>query len=373
MSTLNLNPSSPYSILRIGEAWRNRPGLVTLLITFVSVALLWGIGALSGSPAIIVLLGLVATLLWLLGFTAAGMQFMEQASGRPVSGVAAAFMSSPMIVLRSIGLAIILFLGFLAFLVVAAILLYLCKIPALGAVLYVVVLPVLTFVAALVFLGLNVIGALSAPALWEGHSLKTSLSQLWAVATQRPMEAFLNLMLLFLISGLIVGVVGGFVLAGFAITAGLSASILGGEMVSGMNGIYGSFMGGGRGSGQSSGLATAGLLGGGVVFAITGALFAAMFLLGLALTYLKVTAGVDVTAAEAAMDTAIAKTKEKAQQATEEAKRRTQEVQAAAQHRLEQARAAQAARQTAVPACPACQASITPDDVFCGNCGHKLK
>lgn len=34
MSAMNLNPNDPYSLLRMGEAWRNRPGLVTLLVTF---------------------------------------------------------------------------------------------------------------------------------------------------------------------------------------------------------------------------------------------------------------------------------------------------------------------------------------------------
>lgn len=375
MSALNLNPNDPYSLLRIGEAWRNRPGVTTLLITFVAVALLGALGAASGSFGMIPVLGVIAVIVWLLGLTAAGGQFMDQAGDRPVATVMHAFIGSPMVVLRMIGLGIILFFAFLAFLLVAVVLLFLCKVPTLGPVLYVVALPTLTFVGALVFLGLYVTAALAAPALWEGHSLTGALSHLWAVATQRPMQALLNLMLLFLVSGIIIFVASGFVFAGFGATTALSASILGGEISSGISSAFGSFTGGGRGYGGSSGLVTAGLVGGALVFAVTGAFFTAMFLLGLALTYLKVTAGVDVTAAQTAMDAAIAKTKQKAHQAADEAKRRAQEAQLVAQQRLEQARAAQALRSTApvaTLACPNCKATVIADEAFCGNCGHSL-
>ncbi len=397
-TTAAANPGDPYSLLRLGEAWRNRAGLTTLLATFVCVAVLWVLGIASHSAALMALLAFVSFVVYLLGFAAAGTQFMEQAAGNPVNGTLSALMASPMVVLRSLGLVLIIVAVGLAFAAVAAILLLVCKIPFLGPIVYVVVLPLLTFAGALVFLGNTVVTFLAAPALWEGHSLKSALSRLWAVVSQRPVEALLNVMLLFVIAGVISAVVSGVVFAGFGMTAGLSAGILGGQMTGGFGSLFGSMMGGmggyggGYGGGgyepSGGGLVIAGMLGGAIVFAVTVALVTAMFFLGLALVYLKLNVGVDAEAAEAAMDAAIAKTKEKAQQAAEETRRRAQEAQAAAQHKLEQARAAQAQRNAAaaptvppaadpapaVPSnCPACGAPAAADDVFCGHCGHKLK
>ena len=378
MSAININPNDPYSLLRIGEAWRNRAGLVTLILTFLLFVLLSGIGASTGIPAFIAVFGLLALVVYMIGICAAGIQFMDQAAGRPVSTTVGALVASPMVVLRSLGIFAVLLIGWLAFYALEAVILFLCKIPGLGPLLYAAALPVLVLANALVFLGFVVAAALSFPALCEGHSLKTTLSQLWAVAVQRPVEAILNLVLLFIIFVFIVGLVSMFIGVGFLNTGLISAAVLGAQIQSDFSSVLGMFSGG-RFSDRSgtSGLVMAGLFGSSVVFGIAGALFAAMALLGVSLTYLKATGGIDVTAAQAAMDGAIAKTKEKAQQAADEARRRAHEAQLAAQQRIEQARASQAAR-TATPtpvvlACPACKAAVMPDEVFCGSCGHKLK
>ena len=316
----------------------------------------------------------------MIGICAAGIQFMDQAAGRPVSATVGALMASPMVVLRILGLSAVLLIGGLAYAAVEAVILFLCKIPGIGPLLYAVALPVLVFTDALVILGFVVAASLSFPALCEGHSLKTALSQVWAIATQRPVEAILNLVLLFIMFGIIVGLVSIFIALG-ALNSGLmSAVILGPAIGGGFSEAFGALSSGSFGGASGAGgLIVAGFFGSLVVFGIAGALFTAMLLLGLSLTYLKVTGGLDVTAAEAAMDGAIAKTKEKAQLAAEEARRRARDAQLAAQQRMDQARANQAARASlpmappAALACPACKAAVMPDEVFCGNCGHKLK
>lgn len=401
-TTIAASPNDPYSLLRIGEAWRNRAGLTTLLATFVCVAVLWVLGVASHSAALMALLALVSFAVYLLGFAAAGTQFMAQAAGNPVGGTLAALLASPLISLRMLGAFLLLLAFELAVAVVAAILLLLCKIPFLGPIVYVVVLPGLTFAAALIFLGLAVISSLAAPALWEGLPLKTAFSRVWAVVSQRSSQALLNLMLLVVVQGAISALLTSVIFAGFGMTAGLSAGILGNQMAGGFGSLFGSMMGnmggmGGYGGGyggepSGGGLVIAGMLGGAIVFAVTVALIAAMAMMGLSLVYLKLNVGIDAGAAEAAMDAAIAKTKEKAQQAADEARRRAQEAQAAAQQKLEQARAAQAQRSAAATAapppaappadasppaaainCPACGTPASADDVFCGHCGHKLK
>lgn len=412
-SPFNFSPSGPYSLMRIGEAWRNRAGLLTLLCTFVGMAVLFGIGFATGVRVLVALFMLAGYVLMLLGTVTAGHQFMDQARGRPVTATLPAFTASPMVVLRMLGLLLILGGVLLLWFIVASVLLYLCKIPGIGGLLLIVVLPVLTFSGALLFLGLYVAWSLSAPALFEGHTLKRALSQLWAVATQRPLEAFLHLVLLFLVVGFVAMLVSAFVGMGFFASAGLSASILGGMPFGGMGGPMMDSMGGYGGPGPSASVIYGGLIGAGIVWAIVGVVFGALMLYGLCLTYLKLTSGLNVEEAEAAFDSALAKTREKAQQAAEEARRRAQEMQEAARQRTEQARKAEPpapaqppATSAPVPApapapeertvimtppvaepppappvtgnaaqlaCPACRSPITADDVFCGSCGHKLK
>ena len=79
---------------------------------------------------------------------------MDQAAGRPVTSVMSAFLGSPLVLLRSLGLALLFLVVFLGYLAVVYLVLFVCKIPALGALVYVVALPVLTFLGALIFLGL---------------------------------------------------------------------------------------------------------------------------------------------------------------------------------------------------------------------------
>jgi hypothetical protein len=423
-SPFNFSPSGPYSLMRIGEAWRNQAGLLTLLATFVGMAVLFGVGMATGVPVLFALFMLAAYVLMLLGIVTAGHQFMDQAQGRPVTPTLAAFMASPMVVLRMIGLLLMLGVALLVWFIVAAVLLFICKIPGIGGLLLAVVLPVLTFTGALLFLGLYVAWSLSAPALFEGLPLKRALSQLWAIASHRPLEAFLHLMLLFFVVGFVAALVGGFVGMGFMTTAGLSASILGGGVFGGMGSMMGG-MDGGYYGGPSGSVVYGGLIGAGIVWAVVGVVFGALMLYGLCLTYLKLTSGLNVEEAEAALDSALAKTREKAQQAAEEARRRAHEMQEAARQRAEQARqrneqaappaaatpVTPPASGTAVPpmgaapmpapapipapapeertvimtppapvsgnaaqlACPACHSPITSDDVFCGSCGHKLK
>ena len=379
MNTISMSPNEPYSVLRIGEAWRNRPGLATLIVTaLVGVFLLAVGGAMARSSAtLVVLFGGLAFIAYLIGICAAGVQFMDQAARRPVSSISAAFAASPMVVLRSLGLGVVLLLCWLAFYAVEALVLFVCKIPGVGALLYAVAFPALVLINALVFVAFVVAVSLAFPALCEGHSLKTALSQLWAVVAQRPVEAILNLVVLFICFAFVVGTVSFFIGVGFMNTSMVSLTILKTQVSGDFSSLMGVFSSGGfGGSDGSSGLVIAGIFGASVVFGIACALFSAMYLLGLSLTYLKVTAGLDVNAALAAMDGAIAKTKEKAQQAAEEAKRRAHDAQAAAQGRMEQARTSQAARAAPQPpatlSCPACKAAVLPDEMFCGSCGHKI-
>jgi hypothetical protein len=374
MNVASLRANDPYSLFRMGEAWRNRRGLLTLVATFLVSALFGGLAFSTHVTPLALLLQLMALFIYFIGISAAGVQFMEQANGRPISSTLDALASSPMLVLRALGLALIFTFSFVAYFIVAGLLLLLCKIPGIGGALYAVILPALTLLGAFVYFAMFVVVLLSGVALWEGHTLKASLSRLWAVLTQRPMEAFLNLAVLFVVIGLVGGLIGMFLFFGFVLTGGMSAAILsgGGDIASMMQGDFSS----------TASMLRGGMAGGAILFAIYFTFMSAMGMLGLALVYLKVTDGIDVAAAESAMEAAAAKARDKMQAAAEDARRRAQEAQAAAQARMQPAAPPVMQQPAVMPqapaaamalACPGCRHAIGPGDVFCGNCGFKLK
>ena len=351
MNIESLRANDPYSLFRMGEAWRNRRGLTTLVVTFLVASLFGGLAFSTPVVPLAMLLQLVAFFVYFVGISAAGIQFMEQANGKPISSTLDALLSSPVLVLRALGLALIFAFSFVAYFIVAGLFLLLCKIPGIGGALYAVILPAMTLLGAFVYFAMFVVVLLSGVALWEGHSLKASLSRLWAVLTQRPMEAFLNLAVLFLVIGLVGSIIAMFLFFGFVLTGGMSAMILSGS------GDLGSMMQGDFSSAR--GLMTGGMAGGAIVFAIYLTFMAAMGMLGLALVYLKVTDGIDVAAAENAMEAAAAKAREK--------------MAAPAPPPVQAYVAPAAPAATAMLACPGCRNAVTPNDVFCGNCGFKLK
>ena len=152
MTEAQLSPVTPYNLLRIGEAWRNRPGITTLLIAFVAAALAFVLGVQGGGWTTLTLSALLGLLCLFAGFSAAGVQFMDQAAGRPITGTAAALLGSPLVLARTLGLALLLIVAFAAYLAIAYLVLLICKIPALGALLYMLAVPVMTFIGALLML-----------------------------------------------------------------------------------------------------------------------------------------------------------------------------------------------------------------------------
>lgn len=360
-----------YSLMRIGEAWRNPAGLRTVVVTFVALSALLALAGAIRVPVISALINVICILLLLMGSTAAGMQYMEQASGRPVRGTAASLMGSPLVLLRSLGLGLGIAAGAAALVLVAALLLALCRIPALGEVLYIAVLPAVTMLGAVGALVTLVAVLLAAPALWEGHSLRTTVLQLWAVVTQKPLEAFIQLATLVLAAMAVAAILITFVGFGFGAAIGLSALMLsrgaGDSLPAGIDGL--SFMGflyGGEMMGP-------GAVGAGIVAAIVVALVMAVLYLGLSIVHLRLTAGLDLAQAHETAARLMARTRSRAVPAT-----------AAAAASVTPAGAAVidpdsvpflVDGSTILPlaiGCPRCLANVTPGDAFCGNCGHKL-
>ena len=280
--------------------------------------------------------------------------------------------------LRSLGLAAIVLVAMAVLVLAASLLLALCRIPGFGEMLYIAVLPLLTFVGALACVFLPVVILLAAPALWDGNSLKSSLVHLWGVVTQRPFEAFTQLVLLGIAGAVVAAILFLLVTFGFGIALGLSAVVLsragdgaatvwdGMEAMSSAGSLYAGDM-------LGPGSIGAGIVMGGVV-----ALIMAVVNLGLSLVYLTLTRRVNFAAAEASFDAALSFGRHRAPAVTPAAA-----VAAPAPAPAMPARRAAAnastdddatvliARQTLL-ACPACRQAVFPGDLFCPSCGHKL-
>jgi len=383
--------------LCVADALCNGRALATLLASFVAVALLGLLAFRFITPGSALVAVPPAVAVAALGLTAAGSQFAAQAAGRPIPGVLQSFLAAPPIVLRIVLLAGLLSLVLLAFVLVVALVLLVCRLPLVGALLYVVALPVLTIAGAALLLVLTAVALLSLPALWEGHSLRTVLSQALAIAEARKLQAFADLLLFLVIAGLLAAVAAAFVLAGFALATGLPLALDGGAP--GLGDV--SLPRLGEWLMDVDGFAVAGYVGAALVVAVMLALVSAVFLFGLAAAYRRSTRGIDIAAARAALGRTIVEMQVKRGQLAYETRRLASRAIEAIRERAGGGRrvlevpptgasatefavldapleAAFEADSEATPwstseaRCPACDSPAAPDDRFCGHCGRRL-
>jgi hypothetical protein len=285
------------SLLQAVAGLRNRDAIVALLGCLFSGLVISGVLlALAGGPGLLVLL---ASLVWLLalatGINAAGLLQMDHARRISPRSLGDALVHGLMCIPKLIVLGLALFAAAIVVFIVLALLLVVCKIPYLGALLFVVVFPLSVLVAGVTVTGLLLCGVLSLPAIWQGASIARALAQTFAIVKSRLVEALLLLAALGLICFVVGLIVFGILMAGLMPTLGLSLSIVG-------FGGFGSEELMAMAQGYAlDGHAIAGLFGGLLLWAIAGSLVGQVYLLGLSLVYLKVTEGLDLSASEAAL------------------------------------------------------------------------
>lgn len=406
------------SLLDSIDAIRNWRAVLLLLATLVATALVMGLGGLLSMVSwfFVVLFALAAYAVLFYGANAAGMMIMDEAKGYASRPAMAAIMTSLATSHRLILVFLLLGAVYLAGFLVLAIVLFICKIPFLGPVLYAVVFPLSVVIAGIAMFALpTVVFPLSAPSIWSGATTMQCVSQLVAIARKRLLLVLLLMIAVAFIAGIVAFLIGAILFSGAAVTTGLSVGILGGT--AGMGGMVGGMMGGGMpmgmgGMGGMGGHAAAAAIGGGILFAVAFTLPGMVYLRGACTVYLRAIDGLDLAAEQSAMDEKIAAARAKARDMQAQA-------QAAAQQYANRPAAAPAAPATApapaaaaapmaaaavMPvapapvvsppaavtappvvtapapapgamalACPNCRSTILPTDLFCGECGHKLQ
>lgn len=393
------------SLLDSVDSIRNVRAVMLLLLTFVAAALVMAAGlAMAGASGLLTMLfSLLALAVAFYGANAVGMMIMDEANGQPSRSIKDAVMTSLVTSHRLILVGLIVAAIYLVGVLALALVLFICKIPFIGPILYTVVFPLSVVISGIAMFAVpTVIFPLSAPAVWSGAGVMSCVSQLLAIARKRLLLVLLLMIAVGLIAGAVGFLIGGVLLTGTTVTAGLSASILGGGGFGGLAAMAGGMMGGmtggygyGYGSGGMSmgGLGTAAMIGGGVLFAAAATLPGIVYLRGACSVYLRAIDGLDLSAEQDALNEKLASAKAKAKEMQAQAQAKAKEMQAQAQAKArelqEQAQRASAdkagtgaspgvepADEPEPPAvsapCPGCGAATSPDDTFCGNCGYKL-
>lgn len=362
--------SPTYGLLRAAEAVTNWRALAATGLAGVAVLLsVFLVRALFGASALLGGLGVLLTfVVALTGYSAVGILLMRQAQQQQIS-IVDAFSQAIFTVHRLLGVALMMLLCVLGVSLLALLVLFCCKLPGVGSLLYAVALPVLTVLIGATIAGLlYVVLPLAGPAVWEGNTVWQTTARLLVIVRQRLVMVIINLVILSLLVLVLVGVVYLVLTSGYLATAGLSSAIginsfgassLQAMMMSGMGG-------GGYYAGEAQSYAGAFLFSTGVLLMAGGIIPALTYINGTCLIYLQTVEGLHFGEAEEQLQARMEDARRLAKEARERASAQMQQARAAAQR-------ADAPVETPVQqrACVACHATLAADDVFCGECGVK--
>lgn len=364
MSTVAGQFEKSKGLLNALDALSNRNAFICLLITLVSAGVVFALCAylatrfaMNGHTLMASLSGIMGALgsliISLTGASATGFILNAQMQQRPVPGIGNAFMTALVTLPRLIGAYLLLMLSMLGLALVIMLLILLCKIPGLGALLYVFVFPLSVLVMGIATFSALYVTALTGPAIWNGNTLLQALGLLIAIAQKRLLAVVVQTLLLGLLVGVIGGIVFGILFSGIAATSALSLPILGSG--GGLNpwGIA-DFV---AGSGSGSGHAMAAMFSGSILVASASVLPILVAIAGYCVIFSGAAEGLDTQHIESKIKDA----QDKARASVESARAQVATQMAAS------------STPPASTACPACKEDINPDDMFCGHCGHKLK
>jgi hypothetical protein len=364
-------------LLHIPRALCNEKALFALLATgLLAMALAFLGRVLAGSASFItVMLGLTIPLVVLpAGASVAGLLLMDQARGqtpRPfrkaISDGIPAFLRIFCIALLGIALTLIfmLFLGAV---------LFVCKLPVAGPVLYAVLFPVLLISGGLLYFGLMAGLLMACPAVWNGATVREALEMFRRIIANHSLELLLNLLLLAVLITLAKFILVGIVFVGSLPVLATSATILNTEL---LTAVFGLALGG---------YASAIAFGFMTILVLILAALAAMTMMGLSLIYLQITKDLPApkavghawpSAPHHGDGSASKPALSPFPQATATSNMGSS-PDSGAQHTraslLTGAPPASTAAESAktAPICPRCKAATQPGDRFCGECGGNL-
>lgn len=342
---------------------------VGVLLAFVLSAI-GGLIAMRLSAAwLMAIFVLLAATSAIIGFSAAGFLTMDKIKNQPLRSLVDALFSAAFTLHRLLGMFLLTLLVILGAVIAVSVLLAVCMIPGIGSALYILVFPASVLLLGIVIIIFCfVVISVVFPSLWEGDTIVEIMAKTWALAKYRSINLMINYLLLLFIVAIVNGVILSVLFTGTAITATLSGSILkvgAGFSPTNVMQLMSIF------SGESYGgsYIKSGLIGGGLLYVLAAVLPIAVMIHGICINYLQAKDGIDFAGEQLKIEENIAKAKEKANEAKERAeklnKRKDEAVMTDEQP--------ESSQENDVSNCPKCKASLTKDDVFCGECGFSLK
>jgi hypothetical protein len=291
---------------------------------------------------------------------------MDQVQGGGQRAVSDALIAGAFAFAKGIAVGFLALLAMMGILLTVALLLVACKIPVIGPLLFVPVFPLAAILLGIALTAwMFLLAPVAMPAIWAGETIGTSLARVIVVAKQQLIGVVVRniaLSVLIVVAGMIVW---GVVFSGVLVTGSLSLGILGvsPDMPS-MNSMLSGYAGGDR----FASYGVAGMVGGLLLVAVVMTLPVVMLQKGWCLIYREVVEGLDASGIEAEIQRRLAEVRQKA----EAARQRVQQQDAAARQATPDSTDSPSAA-TASTTCPSCKVPVQADDVFCGNCGFKLR
>ena len=339
--------------------------VVTLLGWLSLQALAFGLGTFGM---------LVGAVVLFFGFNAAGVLLMEEARGQPLRQVREALAAGAvagaklMLVLAAAGAL------FLVLVAATAFLFFLCKMPFLGPVLFALVGPLsAALLGIFITAGLFLLLPLAAPAVWAGEGVGGALARVALVAQRKLLTAMVLQLLLFLLALAVAGLLSLVLFSGIVSAGALSTTILGVHLGSvSIDALAHDWIT--RGVRSSHVLAA--LVGGGVLFAVPWLVLQLILARGWCVIYLDLAAALDFRAGEARLHADLRRLKERAVSTARvlvTSKGRAEEAGVPEEGTSSMAAAERAREDAEDVRCPACGSGVRLGDVFCSNCGVRLR
>jgi len=220
------------NVPRAAEALHNEQALFVLLVTgLLAGALMYLAAQLAGTNSF-ALAGasvFIALIVFPGGGAMAGLLLMDQARGLKPRPIGKAALDATSVALRLFAVFFSAIVAVAIFGIVVALLFFLCKVPVAGPALYAVLFPVLAALTGFLFLVLYAALAMAGPAVLSGASVGETMNMLWRIAVHRAGELLVDLFLLTLFVGVAALVLFGIFLFGRAIMVFISSLILGGS------------------------------------------------------------------------------------------------------------------------------------------------
>ncbi|MCX7692842.1 hypothetical protein LCC91_11185 [Tepidimonas taiwanensis] len=354
----------PFSLLALTSLG---VGVLTVLFGGVTAALSNQSGILA---SFVGLVGLILVLMALLvGSNAVGIMLSDDVWGRPQRNIKSAILASLFTVHRLIGVIFLVGVIFLLYLAALSLILFLCKIPGVGALLYAIVFPVgavLTgfFLFALLYVAIP----LAAPVIWNGETVLRALTTLREMARHRLLFVIIMMLLLGVLVTVVTAIIGAALFGGAGLVLSMSAAVVG-SSIDGVGGLSRIVWGALLGETGLGGYLWALGFGGLVLFFLGVAPGSLVAMKGLAIIHRAAVDGLELERGEEALKQKLEEVKRKAQQA-----RDRMQTQAAAVSLSGPSASSPAGNGAAAnPTCPSCTQPVSPADIFCGNCGHRLQ